>query len=194
MEELNEHSNSEIIGVMIQLALTIAGAEETSGELIDLRLKKMDALKEEVQNTYDLYRSIIEADDWSYDESSRFSVFEDKLKEGKRSDRHQNWSLNFVEGIPKGIELCLAWNEGLTTTDYDGFGVPDDSFVAGELEFIGDDPTVNSILLAMCIFFCNIRNTASPTQNEAIEVVLRSAKWVSIEDAEYVAETWLSNA
>ena len=194
MKELNEHSNSELIGVMIQLALTIAGAEETSGELIDLRLKKMDALKEEVQNTYDLYRSIIEADDWSYDESSRFSVFEDKLKEGKRSDRHQNLSLNFVEGIPKGIELCLAWNEGLTTTDYDGFGVPDDSFVAGELEFIGDDPTVNSILLAMCIFFCNIRNTASPTQNEAIEVVLRSAKWVSIEDAEYVAETWLSNA
>ena len=194
MEELNEQSNSEIIGVMIQLALTIAGAEETSGELIDLRLKKMDALKEEVQKTYDLYRSIIEADDWSYDESSRFSVFEDKLKEGKRSDRHQNLSLNFVEGIPKGIELCLAWNKGLTTTDYDGFGVPDDSFVAGELEFIGDDPTVNSILLAMCIFFCNIRNTASPTQNEAIEVVLRSAKWVSIEDAEYVAETWLSNA
>ena len=194
MEEPNEHSNCEIIGVMIQLALTIAGAEETSGELIDLRLKKMDALKEEVQNTYDLYRSIIEADDWSYDESSRFSVFEEKLKEGKRSDRHQNLSLNFVEGIPKGIELCLAWNEGLTTTDYDGFGVPDDSFVAGELEFIGDDPTVNSILLAMCIFFCNIRNTASPTQNEAIEVVLRSAKWVSIEDAEYVAETWLSNA
>ena len=40
MEELNEHSNPEIIGVMIQLALTIAGAEETSGELIDLRLKK----------------------------------------------------------------------------------------------------------------------------------------------------------
>ena len=194
MEELNEQSNSEIIGVMIQLALTIAGAEETSGELIDLRLKKMDALKEEVQKTYDLYRSIIEADDWSYDESSRFSVFEDKLKEGKRSDRHQNLSLNFVEGIPKGIELCLAWNEGLTTTDYDGFGAPDDSFVAGELEFIGDDPTVNSILLAMCIFFCNIRNTASPTQNEAIELVLRSAKWVSIEDAEYVAETWLSNA
>ena len=194
MEELNEHSNSEIIGVMIQLALTIAGAEETSGELIDLRLKKIDALREKVQKTYDLYRSIIEADDWSYDESSRFSVFEDKLKEGKRSDRHQNLSLNFVEGIPKGIELCLAWNEGLTTTDYDGFGVPDDSFVAGELEFIGDDPTVNSILLAMCIFFCNIRNTASPTQNEAIEVVLRSAKWVSIEDAEYVAETWLSNA
>ena len=194
MEELNEHSDSEIIGLTIQLALTITGAEETSGELIDLRLKKMDALKEEVQSTYDLYRSIIEADDWSYDESSRFSVFEEKLKEGKRSDRHQNLSLNFVEGIPKGIELCLAWNEGLTTTDYDGFGVPDDSFVAGELEFIGDDPTVNSVLLAMCIFFCNIRNTASPTQNEAIEVVLRSAKWVSIEDAEYVAETWLSNA
>ena len=151
-------------------------------------------MKEEVQNTYDLYRSIIEADDWSYDESSRFSVFENKLEEGKRSDRHQNLSLNFVEGIPKGIELCLAWNEGLITKDYDGFGVPDDSFVAGELEFIGDDPTVNSILLAMCIFFCNIRNTASPTQNEAIEVVLHSVKWVSIEDAEYVAETWLSNA
>ena len=194
MEELNEHSNSELIGVMIQLALTIAGAEETSGELIDLRLKKMDALEEEVQKTYDLYRSIIEADDWSYDESSRFSVFEDKLEEGKRSDRHQNLSLNFVEGIPKGIDLCLAWNEGLTTTDYDGFGLPDDSFVTGELEFIGDDPSVNSILLAMCIFFCNKRNTASPTQNEAIEVVLRSAKWVSIEDAEYVAETWVSNA
>ena len=90
MEELNEHSNSEIIGVIIQLALKIAGNEGTSGELIDLRLKKMDALKEEAQNTSDLYRSIIEADDWSYDESSRFSVFEDKLKEGKRSDRHQN--------------------------------------------------------------------------------------------------------
>ena len=193
MEELNERLNSEIIGIMIQLALTIAGAEETSGELIDLRLKKMDALKEEIQRTYDLYRSIIEADDWSYEESSRFSVFEEKLEEGKRSDRHQNLNLNFVEGIPKGIELCLAWNEDLTTTDYDGFGVPDDSFVAGELEFIGDDPTVNSILLAMCIFFCNIGNTASPTQNEAIEVVLRSIKWVSIEDAEYVAETWLSN-
>ena len=59
MEELNEHSDSEIIGVMIQLALTIARAEETSGELIDLRLKKMDALKEEAQNTSDLYRSII---------------------------------------------------------------------------------------------------------------------------------------
>ena len=77
MEELNERLNSETIGIMIQLALTIAGAEETSGELIDLRLKKMDALKEEIQRTYDLYRSIIEADDWSYDESSRFSVFEE---------------------------------------------------------------------------------------------------------------------
>ena len=97
----------------------------------------MNALKDEVQSTYDLYRSIIEADDWSYDESSRFSVFEEKLEEGKRSDRHQNLNLNFVEGIPKGIELCLACNEGLTTTDYDGFGVPDDSFVAGELEFMG---------------------------------------------------------
>ena len=72
--------------------------------------------------------------------------------------------------------------------------MPDDSFVAGELGFIGDDPTVNSILLAMCIFFCNIRNRASLTQNEAIEVVLRSAKWVSIEDAEYVAETWLQGS
>ena len=40
MKELDEGSNSEIIEVMIQLALTIAGAEETSGELIDLRLKK----------------------------------------------------------------------------------------------------------------------------------------------------------
>ena len=48
MEELNERLNSEIIGIMIQLALTIAGAEETSGELIDLRLKKMNALKDEV--------------------------------------------------------------------------------------------------------------------------------------------------
>ena len=66
--------------------------------------------------------------------------------------------------------------------------MPDGSFVAGELEFIGDDPTVNFILLAMCIFFCNIRNTASPPQNEAIEVVLRSAKWVSIKDAEYIAQ------
>ena len=191
MEELNERSDSEIIGVMIQLALTIAGAE-SSGELIDFRLRKLDALKEEIQSTYDLYRSIIEADDWSYDESSGFSVL--RKNWGKRSDRHQNLSLNFVEGIPKGIELCLAWNEGLTTTDYDGFGLPDDSFVTGELEFIGDDPSVNSILLAMCIFFCNIRSTASPTQNEAIEVVLRSVKWVSIEDAEYVAEKWLSKA
>ena len=50
MEEQIERSNSEIIGVMIQLALTIAGAEETSGELIDFRLRKLDALKEEVQS------------------------------------------------------------------------------------------------------------------------------------------------
>ena len=39
MEELNERSSSAIVGVMIQLALTIAGEEEASGEKIDFRLK-----------------------------------------------------------------------------------------------------------------------------------------------------------
>ena len=191
MEDQDEVKNSEIVGVMIQLALTVAGAEETSGELIDFRFKKLDVLKEEVQSIYELYRSIIDADDWEYEEKSRFSIFEEKLEDGKRSDRHQTLNLNFIEDIPEGIELCLSWNEGLTANDYDGFGVPDDSFVAGELEFIGDDPTVSEILLAICVLFCNLPDPASPLQKEAIEVVERCAKWVYLSNAESVADKWL---
>ena len=61
---------------------------------------------------------MVDQDDRAQEDESRFSVFEENLEEGKRSARHATLNLNFIEDIPKGIELYRSWNEELKTTGH----------------------------------------------------------------------------